>query len=203
MVTTVAIIYATTHGQTQRVAVRLAMALAGQGLQAAAFHVREVPDGIPQGYGGVILAASVHMGRHQREMVRFVRRHRASLQALPNAFVSVSLSQAGADNPRLRDTEREQHLLAVRAMMHRFVRRTRWDPLHMLPVAGALRYTQYGFLLRWMMQRIAIRAGHATDTSRDREYTDWDALDRFAAAFAGELLTVVTSPDPSRVDALP
>jgi menaquinone-dependent protoporphyrinogen oxidase len=53
-----------------------------------------------------------------------------------------------------------------------------------MPVAGALPYTRYNFLVRFLMKRIARKAGGPTDTSRDYDFTDWAALDRFAAAFA-------------------
>jgi menaquinone-dependent protoporphyrinogen oxidase len=48
------------------------------------------------------------------------------------------------------------------------------------PVAGALLYRQYGVLVRMMMRLIAGRVGASTDTSRDHDYTDWDAVDRYA-----------------------
>jgi menaquinone-dependent protoporphyrinogen oxidase len=47
-------------------------------------------------------------------------------------------------------------------------------------VAGRLAYTQYGFFKRWIMRAIARREGGSTDTTRDHEYTDWDAVTRFA-----------------------
>jgi menaquinone-dependent protoporphyrinogen IX oxidase len=39
------------------------------------------------------------------------------------------------------------------------------------------------FLKRWIMKRIAQKAGGGTDTSKDYEYTDWQALDKFARDF--------------------
>ena len=37
--------------------------------------------------------------------------------------------------------------------------------------------------MKLVMRFIVKSAGGDTDTSRDREYTDWDAVDRFAAEF--------------------
>jgi menaquinone-dependent protoporphyrinogen oxidase len=54
-------------------------------------------------------------------------------------------------------------------------------------VAGALPYTRYNFLIRFMMRRIVKTEGGDTDTSRDYEYTDWAAVDRFAAEFVDEV----------------
>jgi hypothetical protein len=51
-------------------------------------------------------------------------------------------------------------------------------------VAGALLYSKYNPLVRFVMKRIAKEAGAATDTSRDYEYTDWVGLDRFVVELA-------------------
>jgi len=64
---------------------------------------------------------------------------------------------------------------------------TLWTPQHVANFAGALPYRKYPWPLRLMMRFIVSRAGGDTDTSRDYEYTDWNAVDRFAAEFAGRL----------------
>jgi menaquinone-dependent protoporphyrinogen oxidase len=46
-------------------------------------------------------------------------------------------------------------------------------------LGGALRYTQYGFLKRFLMKQISRRHNGPTDTSRDYEFTDWQRVDRF------------------------
>ena len=51
---------------------------------------------------------------------------------------------------------------------------------------GALRYTKYNVLIRIMMRVIVGFAGGDTDTSRDYEYTDWRAVEGFAAEFAAQ-----------------
>jgi menaquinone-dependent protoporphyrinogen oxidase len=45
-------------------------------------------------------------------------------------------------------------------------------------------YSKYNWFIRFVMKRIARRAGASTDTSRDHEFTDWVALDRFVNEFA-------------------
>jgi menaquinone-dependent protoporphyrinogen oxidase len=66
----------------------------------------------------------------------------------------------------------------------RLFRDALWWPLEVASFAGALPYRRYPFPLRLVMRFIVGRAGGDTDTSRDYEYTDWDAVDRFAAGFA-------------------
>jgi menaquinone-dependent protoporphyrinogen oxidase len=60
-------------------------------------------------------------------------------------------------------------------------------PPRVKPVAGALLSTKYNFLIRFVMRRIAKKAGAETDTSRDYEYTDWVALDHFVEEVAEEI----------------
>jgi menaquinone-dependent protoporphyrinogen oxidase len=69
------------------------------------------------------------------------------------------------------------------AVLERFVTRTRWRPALTTHVAGALPLYSVRLAQRWMMRRIARRAGGGTDTTRDYEYTDWDELSRFVVAF--------------------
>jgi menaquinone-dependent protoporphyrinogen oxidase len=57
-------------------------------------------------YAAVILAASVHVGKHEPEIVRFVKDHLHELQGMPAAFLSVSLSQAGLELPGATDEQR-------------------------------------------------------------------------------------------------
>jgi menaquinone-dependent protoporphyrinogen oxidase len=187
-----AIVYATSEGHTRRIADRLALSLKTRGVVPMLFDVRDAADVAPAGFAAVVLAASAHRGRHQREMVRYARQNRSQLAAIPNAFISVSLSEAGVENPALSEEERRKHSAAVRNMVARFVKDTGWRPRRVLPVAGALCYTRYNFLMRWIMQRIARSARGATDTSRDHDYTDWAALDRFAGTLASEVLAAST-----------
>ena len=167
----VGIFYATRQGHTQRIAERIAMALRGAGVEAelknlrAGNGVEEIP--ISQRYGAVILAASVHAGFHEPEMVSFVKRHRAELEALPNAFLSATLSQAGVEDTARPAAARVRFAADVESVLARFRRDTGWTPQFTKPVAGALLYTQYNFFIRFIMKRIARKAGVSTDTSRD------------------------------------
>jgi menaquinone-dependent protoporphyrinogen oxidase len=64
-------------------------------------------------------------------------------------------------------------------MIDVFVQETGWRPPYVLPVAGALAYSKYNFFIKLIMKTISRMAGGPTDTSRDYEFTDWVALDRF------------------------
>jgi len=186
----VGVFYATREGHTHRIAEHVAASLRQRGLDAIVNDVREQPAATKlDQYAGAVVAASVHAGRHEAEMVRFVKEHLGELESLPSAFLSVTLSEAGAERSDVTPEERSTFAADVQKVINRFFEDTGWHPKRVKPVAGALLYTKYNFLVRFVMKRIARAAGGSTDTSRDHEYTDWVALDQFVAELADEIST--------------
>jgi menaquinone-dependent protoporphyrinogen oxidase len=184
----IGVFFATREGHTQRIAEHVALVLRGHGLQAEAHNLRDPSSAVfPTSYAGVVLAASVHCGKHEPEMVRFVKQHRAELEAMPAAFLSVTMSEAGVERKDATPREHAQFAADVQRMTDQFFAETGWHPKYVKPVAGALVYTQYNILTRFVMKHIAKASGGGTDTSRDYDYTDWPALDRFVEDFVSRV----------------
>jgi menaquinone-dependent protoporphyrinogen oxidase len=178
----IALYYATREGQTRRIAEHIAAQLANEGLTCTPVDVRTLRDPVSlDGFDAVVLAASIHLGRHEREMVRFIARNREALARLPTAFLSVSGSEAAAEAPWTAPAIRAELTQQVQLAIEKLERETGWCPTAVLPVAGAIRFSKYNFLVRWVMRRIARKEGMPDD--RDGEYTNWAALDRFVDAF--------------------
>jgi menaquinone-dependent protoporphyrinogen oxidase len=133
-------------------------------------------DTIPTGYDAVIVGASIHMGKHDKHVVELVQKNLDTLARFPTAFFSVSLAAHGDS------TEAEGYV-------EQFEQETGWHPEKVALFGGALLYTQYGFIKRRMMKKIAgDKPGSlGTDTSRDYVYTEWDGVKRFAEHFAADL----------------
>jgi menaquinone-dependent protoporphyrinogen oxidase len=175
-----AIFYATREGQTRRIAVRIAADLRKLGADVDVFDVRTSAPIAWSHYSTACVAASVHRGHHEREMVAFAKAHRAELERVSAAFVSVTLSEAGAEDPKRTDEERRAAAADVQRMIDVFVKETGWRPARTLAVAGGLAYSKYNVFVRFIMRRIARKAGGPTDTSEDYEFTNWGAVDQFA-----------------------
>jgi menaquinone-dependent protoporphyrinogen oxidase len=176
------VFYATRQGQARRVAERVADDLRARQTGVDVFDVRHLPpriDWTPYDFACVI--ASVHAGQHEREMVRFVTNYRNQLERVGASFLSLTLSEAGAEDPAKPRELREQSRADVQRMIDVFLAETGWRPERILPVAGALAYSKYNVFIRFVMKQIARKAGAPTDTSRDYEFTDWAAVDRFVA----------------------
>jgi menaquinone-dependent protoporphyrinogen oxidase len=178
------IVYGTTEGHTARVAGAVAETLHRTGA-VVDVHAADDPAPAPDGYDAVVVAASVHAGRYQRAVRKWVKAHAAVLTRKPTAFVSVCLGVLQHDPKAERD---------LRAILDRFVSETGWKPAVSKFVAGALPYTKYGWLQRVIMKRIVEKAGGDTDTRRDFEYTDWNDLRHFAADFSS---TLPVAPAPA------
>lgn len=173
------IVYGTTEGFTEKVAKFLARTLETEGAHVRCLDVREVRPGMGfEDYCGIILGSSIHMGRHDRALIRFVERHRPALDSVPTAMFTVCMAAAS-------DTEEAQRQVADYEATFRAA--SGLEPALYTTFAGALRYTKYGFFKRFIMRSIAKRTGAGTETDRDHEYTDWAEVSRFGQAFAKKL----------------
>jgi menaquinone-dependent protoporphyrinogen oxidase len=168
------ILYGTTDGHTATIARRLASMLETRGAASDPIDAARARP-LPSRYDAVIVAASVHTGAYQPEVRRWVHEHSLALADMPTAFISVCLGVLQPD-PAVQEK--------VKATIDRFLTSTGWRPTAIKSVAGAVLYTRYGWLKRWLMRRIVRKAGGGTDTSQDYEYTDWKDLERFANRFA-------------------
>ena len=173
----VPVFFATSEGQTRRIARRLANVLHDLGFESCALDVAG-PNAAAldwQQVHGAIVGASIHAGKHQRAAARFVRSHAADLTRVPSAFVSVSLSAASKNAKEVEAAEKLAGAFPVSCG---------WTPARIASVAGRLAYREYGFFIRWVMKWIAKKEGAPTDTSRDYELTDWAEVDKLAREMA-------------------
>jgi len=175
--------YGTTEGLTARISEYVADVVRGHGHEADTVDIKGSVDPELDGYDAVIVGASIHMGKHEDYVLDFVRKNRDELGRLPSAFFSVSM--AAHDN-----TEEAE------GYIEEFVRETGWHPVKVGLFGGALLYTQYGFIKRHLMKKIARDKGNPdTDTSRDYGYTEWDGVKHFVEEFL-ETLVPEAARDP-------
>lgn len=182
------VVYATREGHTRKIAEHVAATIRGRGDEVDVVDAARVPAGFDaKRYDGGIIAASVHMGQHEHEMIVFARKYRHDLERMPTAFLSVSLEEASVENTTAPYDLRAEAAQDVKRLVDRFCERAELHPSRIWPLAGALLYTHYGAIEKLVMRMIAKRAGGDTDTSRDHEYTDWKGLDRFVTSMVAEI----------------
>lgn len=175
------IAYLSREGQTEKIVRRIAERLAQRGHAAESYdldHARHAID--PKRFGGVVLAVPIYAGGYPHAALAFAKKHREALARIPCSFVSVGLAVMS----RTHDGKAQ-----TRQIVDRFLKQSGLKPRHVELMAGSLLYTKYNFLKRWVMRRIVRGEGGDVDTSRDYEYTDWAAVDAFAAVLAQDLET--------------
>lgn len=189
---TIAVVYGSEEGQTARVADRIAETLEASGHDAAVHDVDALPSTFdPAAADAVLVGGSIHAGTHAPAVVAFAREHRETLADRPSGFVQVCLTAA---------LDGEEHRAEAAGYVEDFRAATGWDPDRTAVFAGALRYTEYGFLKRALLKQIAKATTGDTDTSRDYEYTDWHAVETFAREF-GAFVAAETGETPVAADA--
>lgn len=170
------VVYHTVEGQTAKIAERIADRLRDEGVTVDIHPAATAPA--PNGYFGVVVGGSIHAVHHSRKLTRYLQRYSASLNELPTALFQVSMTSANPD---------AEHTSTAYGLVDELLGKTGFEPDAVGLFAGALAYTKYGWLKRMVMRHISKKEHGETDTSREWDYTDWDAVDRFATAFAARV----------------
>lgn len=169
------IVYGTAEGQTAKISQHIACVLNEEGHTVQMLEGHELPkDFALKDFDGVLVGASVHSGKHDKRIVDFVKTNLDTLEDIPSAFFSVSLTASGTS---------EEDKAIVEDLLEQFSERTGWHPEKMGVFAGALLYTKHNPVIRFILKRITKKHGGDSDTSRDYEYTDWEGVIEFAKTF--------------------
>jgi menaquinone-dependent protoporphyrinogen oxidase len=174
----VLVLYASTHGHTGKIATRLGEHLRERDLEV---QVRTVADPVDlAAFDAFVVGGSVHAGRHQKELLEWITAHHVALSKRPSAFFSVSLTAAD---------DSDEARASTQSMIEAVLDETGWTPRLTRSFAGAFQFKEYNLPTRVIMRLMARRVEHQIDTTvdvhADTEYTDWDAVARFAAEVAG------------------
>jgi menaquinone-dependent protoporphyrinogen oxidase len=173
------VLYATVEGHTHKIADSIAAQLESLGGEVFLTNVIDPGYCDPGMADAAILCAPIHIGNYPSTFVQYIQNWKSALQDIPTALVTVSLSIASEDGH-----ERDEAL----DYPEKLVKQTGWNAEYNLNVAGALKYLEYDFFKKWMMRRLADAEGGPVDTSKDHEFTDWDALTEFIDKFASDCL---------------
>lgn len=171
------VLYATVEGQTQKIAESIAAQLENTGGEVFLTNVVDPGYCDPGMVDAAILCAPIHIGHYPSAFVQYIQNWKSALLDVPTALVTVSLAIASDDTD-----ERDEAL----KFPENLAKQTGWNPDYQHNAAGALKYLEYDFFKKWMMRRIAGAEGGPVDTSKDYEFTDWDALAGFIDKFAGD-----------------
>lgn len=170
------IIYATTEGHTRQVVRFISDLLAKQGHSVSSFDTESGQERSKIAeFDKVIVAGSVHSGRHQEALELFVYANRDEIQKLPSLFLSVSMAAAFEDSRK--DAKR---------YVKEFQESTNWKSSSHLLVAGAVKHSDYGYYEEAALQYGDLAKHAFAELKEDKDFTDWDALTDFVVQFINE-----------------
>ena len=170
---TVLISFATTEGQTLKIAERISLQIRERGYEVYLYDTASLMD-VPEvaAFDAIIVAASVHEEHHQDSAVNFAAAHLDQLICKPSAFVSVSLSAAMPNGQA-----EAQHYV------DRFIAATGWSPKKALLLGGALRWSECDYFQRQVLEHVLGKGDVNPGEDFTHEFTDWLALQSFVDDF--------------------
>ncbi len=175
------IFYGTREGQTEKVAAQISTHLlqkAGANVQLINAQDKSATEDVDlNAFDLLVFGASMHAGGLEKELVDFINSHKKQIEPRVRSFFLVLLSAATKDSKL-----RAEWLGDAQKKMAEQIS-VPFQDVEM--IAGALMYSKYSLPLKWVMKRIAKKAGEGTDTSKDYEYTDWKQVEKYSEKLIG------------------
>ena len=161
--------YSTTDGHTRQICERLRRVIEPQGHRVSIKLIGDCSAADLQACDAVVIGASIRYGKHKPEVAAFIARHRAALEARPNALFSVNVvaRKPGKDVPE------------GNPYLQKFLRRIAWKPQRLAVFAGRLDYPSLGPVDRTMIRFIMWMTKGPTDPKAVVEFTDWSRVEAF------------------------
>ena len=160
--------YATSEGQTRKIARHVADRIADRGHTVELVRLDDADDIDLGRFDRVAVAASIHLGHYQGALSDFAAHQAGRLHEMPTLLLSVSLAAAGHDAEDWRGLDRIEE---------DFEAATGWSPGRVEQIAGAYLPEKYDIVRRFAMRRIIAKKDPEADLDHGKEYTDWQALD--------------------------
>lgn len=167
---TALILHSSIDGHTVKICERLQAKLAAGGHAVRLHEIGQGDEAMLRAAELVVIGASIRYGSHRPAVLRFMREHRALLEARQTALFSVNVvarkpaKSAPDTNPYLR----------------KFLLRLGWRPPLLAVFAGRIDYPGCRFVDRQMIRLIMWITKGPTDLRQAHEFTDWAQVDAFA-----------------------
>ena len=167
------LLYSTNYGLSRRICERIQATLQQRGAPSTVAAITD--SGVdPAAYDAIVIGASIRHGKHSPTVLEFIRAHRALLAGKQSALFSVNLvaRKAGKNTPQ------------TNPYLKRLLAQAEWTPQLTGVFAGELDYSRYGPIDKHMMRLVMWINKGPTDFSTKVQFTDWDAVERFAGQVA-------------------
>ncbi|WGI17003.1 flavodoxin domain-containing protein [Methanonatronarchaeum sp. AMET-Sl] len=172
----VLLLYGSSEGQTQKIMNEISKQLKQIGHQTDLFNLKtkENKSDIAN-YDGAVIGSSIHIGRYQKYVIKYIKDRVDELNKIPTAFFSVNLT-AVDKTPKAMDKTTE--------FIDSFIDKTGLEPRIAVTFPGALKFSEYGFLKKLLMKSLSKNLIKDMDSSQDIEFTDWMEVSEFVTRYS-------------------
>ena len=120
-------------------------------------------------YNKIIIGASIRYGKHNPNLIKFVKRNINILNNVKTAFFSVNVVAR----------KKEKSSPSTNPYVIKFINQTNWKPTNIGVFAGKVDYPSYKFFDKHIIRFIMWLTKGPTDISKSYEFTNWDEVIKF------------------------
>ena len=161
------IIYSTTDGQTTRICNKLIEKNFNNDVKLCSID-EAIKEDLKK-YKKIIIGASIRYGKHNPDVLNFVKKNINVLNKLKTAFFSVNVvaRKKGKNTP------------STNPYVIKFIKQTDWKPTYVGVFAGKVDYPSYRFFDKYIIKFIMWLTKGPTDISKSYEFTNWSEVEKF------------------------
>ena len=161
------IIYSTTDGQTIKICNKLAEENSSDNVKVCSLNNVDKED--LDRYNKIIIGASIRYGKHNQNVLDFVKRKIKILNKAKTAFFSVNVVAR----------KKEKNTPLTNPYVIKFIKQTNWQPTKIGVFAGRVDYPSYRLFDKYIIRFIMWLTKGPTDISKSYEFTNWEEVKKF------------------------
>ena len=161
------IIYSTTDGQTVKICNKLAEVNSSENVKLCSLN--DVVKEDLNSYNKIIIGASIRYGKHNQNVLDFIKSRMKILNMVKTAFFSVNVVAR----------KKEKNTPLTNPYVIKFIKQTNWQPTKIGVFAGKVDYPSYRLFDKYIIRFIMWLTKGPTDISKSYEFTNWDEVKKF------------------------
>jgi len=160
-------IYSTTDGQTIAICNKLVEENFNNNYKICSLEDANKED--LKKYKKIIIGASIRYGKHNPNVLDFVKKNLNFLNSIKTAFFSVNVVAR----------KKEKSTPSTNPYVKKFLKQVGWKPTNVSVFAGKVDYPSYKFFDKYIIRFIMWLTKGPTDISKCYEFTNWNEVRKF------------------------
>jgi len=163
------ILYSTTDGHTKSICQKIQSVVEQNGHEVKLYSIDDDLQLELESFDKIVIGASIRYGKHNKNVLDFVKRNLKILENMPSAFFSVNVVARKPDKNQP-DTN---------PYMKKFLQQVLWKPDELAVFAGEIDYQKYRFFDCMMIRLIMYITNGPTNLKTVTDFTNWEQVEDF------------------------